>query len=104
MVTLGLGTFSPTSRIRIPRPPQNSTTFIAACPPPLPPDSHRHRTNRPPAHASIKPPLVQELLDARKPHVAGEPLPRQSVPDKALIQLLDAPADSPLGVKRRDVS
>src|SRR5438093_12200406 len=103
MVTIGLGTFSPTSRIRIPRPPQNSTTFIAACPPPLPPDSHRHRANRPPAHARIKPPVVQELLNARKPHVAGERLPRQSVPGEALIQLLDTPADGPLRSKRRNV-
>src|SRR5438552_4127020 len=95
MVTIGFGTFSPASRIRMPRPPQNNTTFIALS---LPPEaSDRDLAHRAPAHARIEPPRAQEIGNPPEPHVIRKHISRQSVLREALVELFDAAADRPLG-------
>src|SRR5438105_4267356 len=99
IVTMGLGTFSPASRIRIPRPPQKSTTFIGenlrdcvgsldhdGCPPPKRP---------------VQPIVALQLLDSAQPDVMGEHVARESQAFEALEQLHNSPPNGPFRSKSR---
>src|SRR5947207_2234152 len=97
MVTIGFGTFSPASRIRIPSPPQNSTTFIEI---PFQPSPGRYSDRDPaqvsPAHRRVEPPRVQQLPDFRQSNVSRKHLLREPVPREVLVELLDPTADGPV--------
>src|SRR3990172_1796820 len=87
MVIIGLGTFSPASRIRVPRPPQNSTTFIV-------PSSCGHWRGSP-SQRPIETAAAHVLLDFPQPKILRESLPRQPVLDESRREFLDPATDRP---------
>src|SRR5690349_8320300 len=101
MVTIGFGRFSPASRMRIPRPPQNRTTFICV----LYENAIRSdRSDRcPPTQRRVQTPVLQVSLNPLQTHVFPEHLSRQTKLCGARVQLLDPSPDRPLRLERRKV-
>src|SRR5262245_41973123 len=102
MVTIGFGTFSPASRIRMPRPPQNRTTFIGECPRAIE-SGHAHR-HGPAAKIVVKPPLAKPCLDALQPGESVELFAGEAIAYVRLVELLDTALHRPLGAETRQVT
>src|SRR4029079_4337038 len=95
--------FSPASRIRMPRPPQNSTTFISE----LSWKEFLHlldgRYGGLPPQCRIEPPVGQMRLDALQSNVLPEHVRRETVSRELRVQFLDARAHRPFGLEARNV-
>src|SRR5262245_50685382 len=96
---MGFGTFSPASRIRMPRPPQNRTTFIDAssCIVADRVRSNGHRTL--PSQRGIEAAIAEQLLDSRQPHIARKHPGRQSVLDEVRVKLFGTPTNGPFSAE-----
>src|SRR4051812_3477524 len=82
--TMGFGTLSPASRILIPRPPQNSTTFIVRS---SRPDRSRDRRRRW-TQGGIQPTARERFLDPIQPNVTCQAIAGQPFTHATLVQFL----------------
>src|SRR3954470_11459515 len=96
MVTIGFGVFSPASRIRIPSPPQNSTTFISTSPELVGRTSDRDGL---PAQRAVEAIVALKILNSLQTHVVGKHLAREPDALHLIVQFFDSAPDRPLGAE-----
>src|SRR5215217_1550216 len=95
---MGFGTLSPASRMRMPSPPQNRTTFIVQSS--APGSSGGAGSGEP--EGCVEAAGRQEILDATQANVSFEPLGRQPLLHAPLVQLLHATPHGPFRGEPRD--